>query len=83
LNLFSFVKELIREINTYGFSLFDLKKELEQNIENNLLLIMELDKTIIEMKKELVERGIQNDFLLRELKKDKLEKQTREMFRKW
>lgn len=83
MNLFSFVKELIREINTYGFSLFDLKKELEQNIENNLLLIMELDKTIIEMKKELVERGIQNDFLLRELKKDKLEKQTREMFRKW
>jgi regulator of replication initiation timing len=83
LNLFSFVKELIREINTYGFSLFDLKKELEQNIENNLLLIMELDKTIIEMKKELAERGIQNNFLLRELKKDKLEKQTREMFRKW
>tara|TARA_B110000495_G_scaffold176849_1_gene168572 strand:- start:274 stop:525 length:252 start_codon:yes stop_codon:yes gene_type:complete len=79
LNLFSFVKELIREINTYGFSLFDLKKELEQNIENNLLLIMELDKTIIEMKKELVERGIQNDFLLRELKKDKLEQNLKKL----
>ena len=79
MNLFSFVKELIREINTYGFSLFDLKKELEQNIENNLLLIMELDKTIIEMKKELVERGIQNDFLLRELKKDKLEQNLKKL----
>ena len=78
-SFFPFLKELIREVNTYGFSLFDLKKELEQNIENNLLLIMELDKTIIEMKKELVERGIQNDFLLRELKKDKLEQNLKKL----
>ena len=74
---------MIKEIHTYGFSLFDLLRELEQNIENNLETIKELNHVIEQMKKELVEREIANTRYLQELKKDKLEKQTREMFRKW
>ena len=82
-SLFSFLKELIREINTYGFSLFDLVRELEQREKTNLELIKNLDFTIEQMKKELKEREISNKRYLQELQKDKLEKQTREMFRKW
>ena len=60
-----------------------INKELKNEIK-------ELDFTIIQMKKELIERGIQKDAYLEKIKnletekkKDKLENRLEDMFRKW
>lgn len=82
-SFFPFLKELCKEMKENGFTLFDYIKEINQEIENNRKLIKQFDFTIAEMKKELKEREISNKRYLQELQKDKLEKQTREMFRKW
>jgi len=62
-----------------------LKKELEQNIENNLETINELNHVIEQMKKELVEREISNKRYSAKIKtlekKNKLENTCEKMFR--
>ena len=82
-SFFPFLKELIKEIHTYGFSLFDLLRELEQNIENNLETIKQLDFTIEQMKKELVEREISQKRYLAKIKtlekKEKLEQNLKKL----
>ena len=86
-NLFSFVSELTKEINQHGLSLFDYIKELNQEIANNRQLVKDLDFTIVQMKKELREREISQKRYLAKIqtleKREKLENQMKEMFRKW
>ena len=87
LNLFSFVSELTKEINQNGLTLFAYIKELNQEIENNRQLVKDLDFTIVQMKKELREREISQKRYLAKIqtleKREKLENQMKEMFRKW
>ena len=86
-NLFSFVSELTKEINQNGLTLFAYIKELNQEIENNRQLVKDLDFTIVQMKKELREREISQKRYLAKIqtleKREKLENQMKEMFRKW
>ena len=87
MNLFSFVSELTKEINQHGLTLFDYIKELNQEIENNRQLVKDLDFTIVQMKKELREREISQKRYLAKIqtleKREKLENQMKEMYRKW
>tara|TARA_R100000951_G_scaffold111873_1_gene111440 strand:- start:124 stop:387 length:264 start_codon:yes stop_codon:yes gene_type:complete len=87
LNLFSFVSELTKEINQNGLTLFAYIKELNQEIENSRQLVKDLDFTIVQMKKELREREISQKRYLAKIqtleKREKLENQMKEMYRKW
>ncbi len=87
MNLFSFVSELTKEINQNGLTLFAYIKELNQEIENSRQLVKDLDFTIVQMKKELREREISQKRYLAKIqtleKREKLENQMKEMYRKW
>ena len=86
-SLISFLKELTKEINQNGFTLFDYIKEINQEIANNRQLVKDLDFTIVQMKKELREREISQKRYLAKIdqleKMDKLEKKLEEMFKKY
>tara|TARA_R110000751_G_C13668175_1_gene469948 strand:+ start:604 stop:828 length:225 start_codon:yes stop_codon:yes gene_type:complete len=68
-------------------SLFPYVKELEKQTKDSKIIIDFLDFTIVEMKKEMVEREISQKRYLAKIdqleKMDKLEKLNEEMFRKY
>jgi len=68
-------------------SLFPYVKELEKQTKGSKIIIDFLDFTIVEMKKEMVEREISQKRYLAKIdqleKMDKLEKLNEEMFRKY
>ena len=79
----SYFKELQQEIKQNGLSLFEYMGEINQELENNREIIKQLDFTIVQMKKELVEREISQKRYLAKIKtlekKEKLEQNLKKL----